>query len=192
MKMRFGIQKCATIVLKKGNKEEDDGIKLPDGETMRDLGQEDYKYLGVLEASQIKMREMKEKVRKEYFRRIRLILESKLNGGNVIKAMNTWAVAVLRYSGGILDWTKEELEGMDRKTRKLMTINRALHPRANVARLYLPRNEGGRGMKSVEETIRTEEHGLSDYIKCEEKGFNRHPTQNGAKSEEKKQRKWGL
>ena len=173
IKMRFGIQKCATIVLKKGKKEEDDGIKLPDGETMRDLGQEDYKYLGVLEASQIKMREMKEKVRKEYFRRIRLILESKLNGGNVIKAMNTWAVAVLRYSGGILDWTKEELEGMDRKTRKLMTINRALHPRANVARLYLPRNEGGRGMKSVEETIRTEEHGLSDYIKCEEKGFNR-------------------
>ena len=60
IKMRFGIQKCATIVLKKGKKEEDDGIKLPDGETMRDLGQEDYKYLGVLEASQIKMREIKE------------------------------------------------------------------------------------------------------------------------------------
>ena len=171
--MKFGIEKCATIVMKRGKKMEDDGIVLPGGEVMRDLGKQDYKYLGVLEANEIKMKTMKEKVRSEYFRRIRLLLESKLNGGNVVKALNTWAVAVLRYSGGILDWTKEELENMDRKTRKLMTINRALHPRANVARLYLPRSEGGRGLKSVEETIRTEEHGLSDYIKCKEKGYNR-------------------
>ena len=127
----------------------------------------------MIEADEIKMNEMNEKVRKEYFRRIRLLLESKLNGGNVIKAINTWAVAVLRYSGGILDWTQEELEVMDRKTRKLMTINRALHPRANVARLYLARQDGGRGLKSVEETIRTEELGLSDYIKDEDKGFNK-------------------
>ena len=132
---------------------------------MKDLGQESYKYLGVMEADEIKMKEMNEKVRKEYFRRIRLLLESKLNGGNVIKAINTWAVAVLRYSGGILDWTQEELEVMDRKTRKLMTINKALHPRTNVARLYLAREDGGRGLKSVEETIRTEELGLSDSIK---------------------------
>ena len=173
IRMRFGIQKCATIVLKRGKKEADDGILLPDGEMMKDLGDEGYKYLGVLEASEIKTKEMKEKVRSEYTRRVKLLLESKLNGGNVIKAINTWAVAVLRYSGGILDWTQDELKCIDRKTRKLMTINRALHPRANVARLYLPRNEGGRGLRSAEETVRTEEHGLSDYIRCEEKGSNR-------------------
>ena len=51
----------------------------------------------------------------------------------------------------------DELKCIDRKTRKLMTINGA-----NVARLYLPRNEGGRGLRSAEETVRTEEHGLSD------------------------------
>ena len=57
----------------------------------------------------IKMKEMKEKVRKEYYRRLRLLLESKLNGGNVIKAVNTWAVAVLRYSGGILTGQRRSL-----------------------------------------------------------------------------------
>ena len=93
------------------------------------------KYLGILEIDQMKTKEMKEKVTKEYNRRIKLLLESKLNGGNVIKAINTWAVAVLRYSGGILDWNKDELQNMDRKTRKIMTMNGALHPRANVARL---------------------------------------------------------
>ena len=116
---------------------------------MKDLDRDDYRYLGVLEANEIKMKAMKEKVRNEYIRKIKLLLESKLNGGNYVKAMNTWAVAVLRYSGGILDWTKEELENIDRKTRKIMPINRALHPRANVARLHLPRNTGGRGLRST-------------------------------------------
>ena len=173
IRMKFGLQKCATLVMKRGKRAEDDGIWLPDGQMMKDLGESGYKYLGILESDQIKMKEMKEKVTKEYKRRIKLLLESKLNGGNVIKAINTWAVAVLRYSGGILDWNKDELQNMDRKTRKIMTMNGALHPRANVARLYLARNEGGRGLKSVEEVVRAEEHGLSDYIKDEEKGYNK-------------------
>ena len=173
IRMRFGLQKCATLTMKRGKRAEDIGIWLPDGQMMNDLGENGYKYLGILESDAIKEKEMKEKVAKEYKRRIKLILESKLNGGNAVKAINTWAVAVLRYTGGILDWNKEELQNMDRKTRKIMTMNGALHPRASVARLYLARDEGGRGMKSVEEVIRTEEYGLSDYIKNEEKGYNK-------------------
>ena len=33
------------------------------------------------------------------------------------------------------NWTQDELKGTDKKTHKLMTTNRAYHPRANVARL---------------------------------------------------------
>ena len=91
----------------------------------------------------------------------------------MIKAINTWAVSVLRYTAGILSWTKEEICQLDRKTRKMMTMHGMLHPRANVARLYLPRDEGGRGLISAEECIRIEEHGLSDYVKMKDKGFNR-------------------
>ncbi len=32
--------------------------------------------------------------------------------------MNTWAVPVIKYTAGIIDWTKAELEDMDRRTRK--------------------------------------------------------------------------
>ena len=56
--MKFGIQKCARVVMKRGKREQDEGILLPDGEPMKDLGQQDYKYLGVLEADVIKMKEM--------------------------------------------------------------------------------------------------------------------------------------
>ena len=78
----------------------------------------------MLEVDDIKHTEMKQNVQKEYFRRVRKILKSKLNGGNIIKAINARAVSVIRYSAGIIDWTKEELQIMNRKTRKLLTIYR--------------------------------------------------------------------
>ena len=165
IRMKFGISKCATIVMKRGKKVEDAGIEMPGGIVIEDLGDGAYKYLGVLEADKIKMEEMKQKVRTDYYRRVRKILESSLNGGNTVKAMNTWAVAAVRYTAGILDWTVDELKEMDRKTRKIMTMNGALHPRADVDRLYIPRDEGGRGMMSVEEVVRIEECSLSDYLK---------------------------
>ena len=163
--MRFGLQKCASIVLKRGKRVEDEGIQLVDDKVIEDVGIENYKYLGVLEADTIKMELMKEKIMKEYRRRVKKVLGSKLNGGNTIKAINAWAISVVTYSGGIVDWTVDELKEADRKTRKLLTLNGALHPRSNTDRLYLPRAEGGRGLISFEECIRQEEHGLSDYLK---------------------------
>ena len=61
---------------------------------------------------------MKGNVSKKYVRRIRKILASKLNR-NIITAINSWAVSVIRYGAGIVNWTKAELQQMDRKTRKL-------------------------------------------------------------------------
>ena len=49
-------------------------------------------------------------------------MKSKLNGGNVIKGINTWAVSILRYSAAFIDWNKEELKEFDRKTRKYIYI----------------------------------------------------------------------
>ena len=131
MQMKFGISKCATLIMKRGKVIQSEGIHLPGDKNIRSLKSEDnegYKYLGVLEADDIKHGEMKEKIQKEYFRRLKTILKSKLNGGNTIKAINTRAVSIVRYGAGIIDWTKAELQHMDRKTRKLMTIYRALHP----------------------------------------------------------------
>ena len=48
---------------------------------------------------------------------------------------------------------KEELQEKDRKTRKIMTFNRCLHPRSSVARLYMKQKEGGRGLHNWKERI---------------------------------------
>ena len=55
----------------------------------------------------------------------------------------------MRYSGGIIDWTKEELQDMGRKTRKIMTLNKCLHPRSSVARLYMKWKESKEDMSGA-------------------------------------------
>ena len=163
--MEFGLEKCASLVMKRGKIVESDGITLPDDKMIRNLKEdESYKYLGVQELDDIKTSEMKERVSKEYKRRVRKVLETKLNGNNIIKAINTWAVSVVRYSAPFLDWRKEEIQELDRRTRKLMTMHKALHPKSNVDRLYISRNEGGRGLISIEDTIETSKIGLERHV----------------------------
>ncbi|MEM7264392.1 MAG: hypothetical protein AAF370_00395 [Pseudomonadota bacterium] len=107
---------------------------------------------------------MKKKVREEYLRRVKRICKSKLNGKNIIDGINSWAVGIVRYGAGIIAWTKEELKDMDRKTRKILSLNRGFHVRSNVARLYLPRKEGGRGLQGIESSVNEEYAALCQYI----------------------------
>ena len=54
---------------------------------------------------------------------------------------------------------------MDRRTRKILAcaMNGCPHTRSNVARLYLPRKEGGRGLIGIEECVRRESKSLHGY-----------------------------
>ena len=162
--MEFGLRKCGVVTLKRGKIARCEGIELPDGELMKEVKQEGYTYLGIVELDKIKENAMKEKIIREYKRRIRLILKSKLNGRNKFTAINTWAVAIFRYGAGILDWKGCELKGLDRTTRKTMTMHGAFHPKSDVDRLYLKRHEGGRGLISIEHCVRGEENSLSLYV----------------------------
>ena len=88
--MEFGIEKCAMLVLKRGKVVSSNEIKLPDESVIRSIKDgESYKNLGMLQADQIRHQEMKDKVAKEYKRQLRKILETRLDGGNLIQGINT-------------------------------------------------------------------------------------------------------
>ena len=140
-----------------------DGIELPSGEKIK-IEADGYKYLRILEYDRVKEQEMKNNFRNEYFRRTKLILKSKLNGGNNIMALNTSAVSILRYSAGIRKWNKNELQEMDRKTRKFMTMNKESCPRSDVAWFYLSRKNGGRGLIGCGKSVNSEENELWWYV----------------------------
>ena len=85
--MEFGIKKCGILTMKRGKIIKSEEIKLPDGEVMKQVGQEGYTYLGIIELDKIKETEMKEKITKEYKQKQKFILKSKLNGRNKVTAI---------------------------------------------------------------------------------------------------------
>ena len=125
--MEFRIEKCAMLVIEKGKIVKSLGIELPDGKVIESLQEgESYKYLGILEAdkllSLLLLLLLLLNISKEYIRRLRKVLKSKQNGGNLVCGVNTLAVSLLRYSAAFVSWRKSELQAIDRKTRKLFTI----------------------------------------------------------------------
>ena len=55
-----------------------------------------YKYLGIEESFDMQHKNEKEKLKKEYLRRLRLILGTELNAKNKIQPIGSLAVSVLR------------------------------------------------------------------------------------------------
>jgi len=103
-------------------------------------------------------------VKKEYLRRLRLGLSRELSAKNKIQAIRSLAVLVLRYSFGIINWHQEEMQKLDRKTRKLLTIHGQHHTKADVDRLYVPRKQGGRGLMQLEAAHAVEIIKLVQYV----------------------------
>ena len=84
------MEKCAVLVTEKGKIVKSVGIEFPDGKVIKSLQEgEGYKYLGILEADRFLGEEMKLKTSKEYFRRLKTVLKSKLNDGNLVQGVNT-------------------------------------------------------------------------------------------------------
>lgn len=164
IRMEFGMSKCAVLSVERGKRVEEVGLELPSGEVMADVEEEGYKYLGVLQTDTFMSAEMKKKVKKEYFRRLKLLLKSQLYAGNLIAGINAWAIGIVRYTAGVLDWGKVELRKIDVQTRKMMTMHGAFHRNSNVDRLYLKRKDGGRGLISVLDCVRLEEENLLKYV----------------------------
>jgi len=95
---------------------------------------ESYKYL---ENNVIKDSKIKSAVITNYKKRVRKILKS---GKNIIIAINTWAIPLVRYTAGIVKWTQAEVRSLDVSTRKLLTMHKCFSKSDNVHRLYFPRN----------------------------------------------------
>ena len=90
-----------------------DGLELQAGR-IADI-QTSYKYLGIPELHGNHDEGARKTATSKYHQRPRQVLKGQLNGNNKIKAINTYALTVIRYPAGIVSWTKEEMETADVK-----------------------------------------------------------------------------
>ena len=120
-----------------------------DNDTMEAMNEDDvYRYLGHMQAKQIKHTRMKQKLGEEYLNRIKSILKTKLNGKNTTKAINMYATPVLNFSFGIVKWMPTDLENLPTKNRMLLTRYRFHHPH-DEKRLTLLQQTGGRDLIDI-------------------------------------------
>ena len=165
--MKFGLDKCSKVTTIKGKVTTTGGIPLDplQNEEIKELDNgKSYRYLGILENHKVLHKDMKFEVRKEYFKRLKKILNSELNSKNMINAVNTFAIPALTYSFQILDWSLTELEQIERETRKLMKRNYSMNNNSNNHRIYLPRSFGGRGMLSIVDQYKKSTINMSIYL----------------------------
>ena len=167
--MTFGLDKCAKATFIRRKLKSTSSIVRDIDTKIKELDQEEtYKCLGIEKSDGIQHKNMKEKIRKECYRRVREVLQSELNTKNKLEAINTLAIPVVSYTFNVVNWNLEEIKRIDRKIRKSMTLNRMHHPEAELSRMYIPRTEGGRGMINLEMTYKTTTIGLNRYLKSSE------------------------
>ena len=97
--IEFGLHKCAKATFIKGKLTRATTFELDIDTTSRELDQDKtYKCLGIEEGNGIQHSKMKEKIRKQCYRRARATLKTELNSANRIEPMNTLAMPVVQYS----------------------------------------------------------------------------------------------
>ena len=101
--MHFGLEQCARICLKRQAPKQNIYI----GSTFKKGIQEQYlreSYLGIEESHDMHHKNEKEKLKQEYWKRLRLILGTELQEKNKIQAIGSLVEPVLRYSFEIVNW----------------------------------------------------------------------------------------
>ena len=106
--MKFGLEKCARICLKVGSAQS----KMHVGSTFEnDIKGLDprkvYKYLGIEEVFDIQQKNEIEKLKKEYLRRLRLVLSTELSAKKKFKQLDHWQYQYLDTVMELLTGTKK-------------------------------------------------------------------------------------
>ncbi|KAL0810285.1 hypothetical protein ABMA28_010444 [Loxostege sticticalis] len=150
IRMDFGIDKCKINSVKAGQNQQYN-YQLEYGQEISSMEERDvYKYLGYNQAKQIDYKNTKLKLLQQFKHRLNAVMRSQLYSRNIIKAINSFAIPILTYSFGIINWSKTELKNIQTTINTTLTKHRKHHPRACIQRQTLPRHEGGRGLIDVQ------------------------------------------
>ena len=116
------------------------------------------------EGDGVQHHQMKANIKEEYKCQIKLVLNSELNARNKIVAINTLGVPAVLYSYGVINLKLDEVQSLDKMTRKHLYMNQMLAKKAEVDRIYLLGQECGRSLMDLEIEYKEMIVGLHKYM----------------------------
>ena len=120
-----------------------------DGELLE--GTKSYKYLGIIEDCSSKpTEESLIKIRREIIKRVDRLCKTNLNAKNLFKAINEHAISIINYHIGVLKLDPKDFAEIDHEIRQALTKYEIHKQPACKERLYMSREELGRGLNNVE------------------------------------------
>ena len=148
--LEIGYNKCAVMKAVKGKVVSMEGIDISIGGIIDSIDNDsNYAYLGILELLDPCHVEVKREIVTRVEKLANIVWGSELNEKNKVDAHNMLVVSKLTYTFGIIKWTQNELDEIDRMLRKCLSKNGCLSIHSNTKRLYLTRKNGGRGLLNV-------------------------------------------
>lgn len=151
IQMQLGIDKCRTQNVSKGKLIVSENYTTETGEHIAAIKVDEYyKYLGILQNVKIDHTAQKKVLTAEFKSRLSNICRTLLNSRNITKAINTYAIPLLTYSFGIINWSDTDLKALDIVVRTTLTQHRYHHPNAAIERVHIPRRKGGRGIINIQ------------------------------------------
>ena len=92
----------------------------------------------------------KAKLTKEYLNYIKKTWVSELSDYNNVVAHNSFAAPIITPTVGIIDWTIDDIEQLDIKTHKILSMTGKLHPNSDINYLYVSKCNGRHDIKEIQ------------------------------------------
>ena len=124
----YGISKCAEIIFERGKMIKGEGLEVME-ERMKTMDPDDneiYKFLGIEQADGIKMKRVFERVKEEVKKRVQMLTNTKLNGVNLMCAINTKVIPVAAYPMNVCKFTSGELNELDQVIKRELRSKKML------------------------------------------------------------------
>ena len=162
----YGVKKCAEIVFKRGKMIKGEGLSVIE-EKMKALDPEQreiYKFLGCEQAEKIDMERVMARVKAETQKRLNASVQQDLHDKNLIKAINRTVIPVAGYVMNVCTFTKQKLDELDKAIKKILRDNKMHGRQASDERLYMRRENGGRGLKNMKDLYEETKVRVSCYM----------------------------
>ena len=91
------------------------------------------------------------RVKAETQKRMNSLVQQDLYDKNLIKAINRTVIPVAGYVMNVCTFTKQKLNELDKAIKKIMRDNKMHGRQASDERLYMRRENGGRGLKNMKD-----------------------------------------
>lgn len=81
--------------------------------------------------------------------RLRKIWSSKLSDCSKVIIHNSFARPVITLTVGTVDWTIDDINHLDIKMKKILSMTSNFHPNSDIDKLYISRTKEGRRLKVI-------------------------------------------